>query len=90
MVQSAINKIKPGKSDCIDGMFSDNLTNGTLKLSMFISVLFSAMLIYGVAPGGVLLSTRHQKYPKTREGIRQTRIIIEHLQLVAYLENCLI
>ena len=38
MVQSAINKIKPGKSDCTDGMLSDNLTNGTLKLNMFISV----------------------------------------------------
>ena len=45
MVQSAINKIKPGKSDCTDGMLSDKLTNATLKLNMFISVLFSAMLI---------------------------------------------
>ena len=57
MVQSTINKIKPGKSDCIDGMLSDNLTNGILKLNMFISVLFSAMLTHGVAPGGLLLST---------------------------------
>ena len=57
MVQSAINKIKPGKSYCTDGMLSDNLTNGTLRLNMFISVLFSAMLIHGVAPGGLLLST---------------------------------
>ena len=40
MVQSVIKKIKPGKSDCTDGMLSDNLTNGTLKLSMYISVLF--------------------------------------------------
>ena len=46
MVQSAINKIKPSKSECTDGMLSDNLTNGTLKLNMFISVLFSAMLIH--------------------------------------------
>ena len=57
MVQSTINKIKPGKSDCTDGMLSDNLTKGTLKLNMFNSVLFSAMLIHGVAPGGLLLST---------------------------------
>ena len=57
MVQIAINKIKPGKSDCTEGMLSDNLTNETLILNMFISVLFSAMLIHGVAPCGLLLST---------------------------------
>ena len=67
MVQSAINKIKPGKSDCTDGMLSDNLTNGTLKLNMFISVLFSAMLIHGVAPGGLLLSTL-VPIPKNKRG----------------------
>ena len=83
MVQCAINKIKSGKSDCTDGMLSDNLTKGTLNLNMFISVLFSAMLIHGVAPGGLLLSTL-VPIPKTREGIRQTLMIIEQLQLVAY------
>ena len=48
MVQSAINKIKPGKSDCTDGLLSDNLTNETLKLNMFISVLFSAICLFMV------------------------------------------
>ena len=67
MVQSAINKIKPGKSDCTDGMLSDNLMNGTLKLNMFISELFSAMLIHGVAPGGLLLSTL-VPVPKNKRG----------------------
>ena len=57
MVQSASNKIKPGKSDCTDGILSDNLTNRTLKLNMFIFVLFSVMLIHGVVPGGLLLLT---------------------------------
>ena len=70
MVQSAINKIKPGKSDCTDGMLSDNLTNGTLKLNMYISVLFSAMLlIHGVAPGGLLLSTL-VPIPKNKRGCK--------------------
>ena len=36
MVQSAISKIKPGKSDCTNGMLSDNLTNGTLKLNNYV------------------------------------------------------
>ena len=48
-------------------MLSDNLTNGTLKLNMFISVLFSAMLIHGVAPGGLLLSTL-VPIPKNKRG----------------------
>ena len=67
MVQSAINKIKPGKSDCTDGMLSDNLTNGTMKLNMSISVLFSAVLIHGVAPGALLLLTL-VPIPKNKRG----------------------
>ena len=55
-VQCAINKIKLGKSDCIDGMLSDNFKNGTIKLNIYISLLFSSMLTHGVAPGGLLLS----------------------------------
>ena len=54
-VQCAIN-IKLRKSDCIDGMFSDNFKNGTTKLIIYISLLFSSMLTHRVAPGGLLLS----------------------------------
>ena len=69
MVQSAISKIKPGKSDCTDGMLSDNLTNGTLKLNMYISVLFSAMLIHGVAPGGFfIINSTTSPLPKNKRG----------------------
>ena len=56
-VQFAINKIKPGKSDCIDGMLCDNLINGTPRLNICMSLLFPAMLVHGIAPGGLLLST---------------------------------
>ena len=45
---------KRGKSDCIDGMLSGNLKYGTLKLNICISLLFTAMLIHGIAPGGLL------------------------------------
>ena len=68
MVQSAINNIKPGKSDCTKGMSSDNLTNGTLKLNMFISVLLFAMLIHGVASGSLLLSTLVLPIPQNKRG----------------------
>ena len=44
---------------------------------------------HGVTPGGLLLSTL-VPIPQKREGTRQTLIIIEQLQLVAYWENCLI
>ena len=29
VLMSAVHKLKPGKSDCIDNMYSDNLRNGT-------------------------------------------------------------
>ena len=48
-VQCATNKIKPGKSDCIDGMLSDNFKNGTPRLNICISLLFTAMLVHGIA-----------------------------------------
>ena len=48
--QCGLNKIKPGKSDCIDGMLSDNIKYGTLKLNICISLLFTAMLNHGIAP----------------------------------------
>ena len=49
-VKYAIHKLKPGKSDCIDGIVSDNFKNGTDLLFTLISLLFSAMLIHGIAP----------------------------------------
>ena len=89
MVQSAINKIKPGKSDCTDGMLSDNLTNGTLKLNMFISVLFSDMLIHGVAPGGLLLSTL-VPIPKNKRGNKTDSNNYRAIAISSYWVNCLI
>ena len=66
-VQCAVNKIKPGKSDCIDGMLSDHLKNGTKKLNIYISLLFTCMLIHGTAPGGLLLS-KLVPIPKNKRG----------------------
>ena len=66
-VQCAVNKIKPGKSDCIDGMLSDHLKNGTKKLNIYISLLFTCMLIHGTAPGGLLLS-KLVTIPKNKRG----------------------
>ena len=68
-VKYAIHKLKSGKSDCIDGIVSDNFKNGTDLLFTLISLLFSAMLIHGIAPSGLLLST-FVPIPKNKRGNR--------------------
>ena len=65
----AIHKLKPGKSDCIDGIVSDYFKNGTDLLFTLISLLFSAMLIQCIAPSGLLLSTL-VPIPKNKRGNR--------------------
>ena len=50
-VQCAINEIKRGKSDCIDGMLSDNFKYGTLKLNFCIYLLLTTMLNHDIALG---------------------------------------
>lgn len=56
-VQCAINKMKSGKSDTLDGLVSDNFKYGTLRLFEYIAVLFNCMLIHGVAPSSLSIST---------------------------------
>ena len=56
-VQAAVQKLKVGKFDCVDGFVSDNLKKGTECLYEIIALLFSTMLTHGVAPAGLLLST---------------------------------
>ena len=57
LVSNAINHLKLDKNDCIDGLSSDNFKNGTHLLNVYISLLFSSMLVHGTAPAGLLLST---------------------------------
>ena len=97
-VQCAINKIKPGKSDCIDGMLSDNLKNGTKKLNIHIhvSLLFTCMLIYGIAPGGPLLSklvpiTKNERGNKSDssnyQAIAISSLLCKIFDILFYLNN---
>ena len=55
------------KSDCIDNMYSDKFSNGTHMLYHMISILFTSMLIHGVSPGDLLLSTL-VPIPKNKRG----------------------
>ena len=58
LVSNAINHLKLDKNDCIDRLSSDNFKNGTHLLNnVYISLLFSSMLVHGTAPARLLLST---------------------------------
>ena len=56
-VKNAIHKMKSGKSDCIDGILSDNFKEDTDSLYTLISLLFSSMLMHGLPPAGLLMSS---------------------------------
>ena len=56
-----------GKSDCIDGMLYNNLKNGIPRLNICISLLCTEMLVHGIAPVGMLLSTL-VPIPKNKRG----------------------
>ena len=66
-VKNAIHKMKSGKSDGIDGILSDNFKEGTDNLYTLISLLFSAMLMHGVPPAGLLISSL-VPIPKNKRG----------------------
>ena len=56
-IKCAISKLKPGKSDSIEQLSSDNFKNGTHLLNVYISRLFTCMLTHGMPPSGLLLLT---------------------------------
>ena len=59
--------MKSGKSDCIDGILSDNFKEGTDILYTLISLPFSSMLMHGVPPAGLLMSSL-VPIPKNKRG----------------------
>ena len=66
-VQYAISKEKSGKSDCVENLCSDNFKNGTERFTVLLSFLLWSMLVHGVAPAGLLLSTM-VPIPKSKRG----------------------
>jgi len=56
-VLSAIGKLNLGKNDGNTGLSSDHFKNGCEELSVYISFLFSALLIHGTAPEEFITST---------------------------------
>ena len=47
LVSNAINHLKLDKNNCGDGLSSNNFKNGTQLLNVYISLLFSSMLVHG-------------------------------------------
>ena len=56
-VISAVGKLKPGKHDGYAGLYSDHLINACKDLSVYISLLFSAMLVHGCASDDMSTNT---------------------------------
>ena len=66
-IKCAISKLKPGKSDSIEQLSSDNFKNGAHMLNVYISLLLTCMLTHGMPPSGLLLSTI-VPIPKNKRG----------------------
>ena len=56
-IMDSVAKLKLGKSDCSQQIFSDNIINGTYRLYVYISLICSCILAHGSPPAGLLLST---------------------------------
>ena len=59
--------MKSGKSDCINGILSDNFKEGTDSLYTVYILLFSSMSMHGVPPAGLLMSLL-VPIPKNKRG----------------------
>ena len=55
-VSKAISKLKVGKSDALEGLYSDHFKNAPIDLHVHIALLLSSMLIHGTSPMDMLLS----------------------------------
>ncbi len=55
-MSSVVNKLIQGKGDGSTVM-SDHIINASEKLKIYLSLLFSSMLCYGVPPEGMLNGT---------------------------------
>ena len=56
-VLNAVTHLKLGKSDGSEGLFSDHFINGTRKLYVFLSILFTLFLCHGFSPDSMILGT---------------------------------
>ncbi len=56
-VIKGIGHLKHGKSEGIEGLYSDYLINGCDSLYVYLTMIFNAMLIHSISPESMLLGT---------------------------------
>ena len=56
-VTNAVLMLKPHKADGIENVSSDALINGCFELYVHLALLFNAMILHGVSPNNMLLSS---------------------------------
>ena len=56
-IVNAIDKLKPGKNDCLLNLSTDHIIHGTPRLFILLSLLFTCMISHGYCPPGMLTGT---------------------------------
>ena len=56
-VISAINRLKSGKHEGLNNLYSDHLKNGTSQLYIYLALIFSALITHCALPEDMLMST---------------------------------
>ncbi len=56
-VKAAVHHLKAGKCDGFEGLHSDHFINGTERLFVFISIIFTMFLSHGYTPESMILGT---------------------------------
>ena len=56
-VTAAVNKLKHGKTDGMEGMCSDHIINGPQVLLVYLSFILNCMLTHGISPDSVICGT---------------------------------
>ena len=76
---NAVTHLKLGKSDGSEGLFSDHFINGTRKLHVFLSILFTVCLCHGFSPDSMILGTMIP-IPKDKRSLCVVRVTIGQLR----------
>ena len=56
-VRIAVDHLKSGKGDGFDGLCYDHFINGTKRLYVFLSIIFTLFLSHGFTPDSLILGT---------------------------------
>ena len=78
-VMNAVTNLKLGKSDELEGLFSDHFINGTRKLYIFLYIFFTLFLCYSFSPTLRSWVQRFQ-FLRTKRSLCVVRVTIGQLR----------